>query len=580
MRSLRAAYVFDEEARKQAHGKGENFWWAYIAEILDRLGLTADRVSPEGLSEQLPGLSLLLIGDQDASGWYGELEAWVRDGGVLIGCGTEGLDAVFGNRFVESLPQRNGPFSLSGAFSLRPSPFTRGIACPLHPQQPLLMASPIRQVRAVGSEELGEMDGGAAVTARRYGKGWAFYWAFDPAQTCWVIHQGRPVDRDWDGDGQLRAGDGIVIEDNEPEVPYTDQVMFLLQKMVGVLPIPLIHQLPPCPDGSVPDAVLFYGGDDEGDPAVNGPAFEFMNTRGLPYHINAMPDSDGRFVVTPAEGEAMEQGGTEISLHYDFVRGFEHPCGFTKEDMDTQTDWFIQAFGRAPVCANAHYLRWTGWHEPALWMRARGIKAFNGKVHRKSPPMNPVDMVGFSFGTAFPFHYWTDHTLANKRLDFLDLPIVAYECGYRDKETTDFPVLERAIQVAAHYQMILNVFFHPVYIAQYPACRKGIDWLLKRIRERGLNVMHSAPDQVTQWWLARSESRIEDVRADAGSLDFTVACSYPAGIVVKVPLGRRKVRGCSSPFQVKEALSARWAMIPVPQGETRVTLQLKGEHIG
>lgn len=576
MRPLNAAYVLEEQARKQAHQSDRNYWWAYIAEILDRLGLTADEVSPEELSERLGELAVLFVGDLDASGESSALEVWVREGGVLIGCRTRGLDALFGNRFLAAIPQERGPFSLSGAFSLRPSPFTRGIACPLNPEQPLLMASPIRKVQAVDSEELGGMDGGAAVTARRYGKGWAFYWAFDPAQTCWVIHQGRPVDRDWDGDGSLRAGDGILIEDNDPEVPYTDQVMFLLQKMVGVLPFPLIHQLPPGADGSVPDALFFYGGDDEGDPTVDQPAFRFMLKSGLPYHINAMPDAGGHFGVSAVDAVSMQEAGCEISMHYDFVRGFDVGKAYTQEDLAAQTRLFVEAFGKTPVCANTHCVRWTGWHEPALWMSQDGLQAVNGKVHRKSPPSNPVNLVGFSFGTAFPFHYWTDHTLANRRLDFLDLPIVAYECGYKDKQTTDFPVLKRAVQVAVHYQMILNVFYHPLYIAQYAACRKAIAWLLGQIKARGLSILHSTPDRVTQWWLARSQSRVEDVRADAASLDFTVSCAYFEGCVVKVPLGDRTVESASVPYAVRETFSDPWVYLVVPPGETQVQVRLKG----
>lgn len=561
MNCLKAGYLFDEEA----NGKEQKCWWPYLAEILDRLGLTATEISPDELSRELPQLSLLFLGDRDRTPFARELDAWVRAGGVLIGSNTEGLDTLFGNEFVRHIPQEKGYFSLNGPFFLRKSPFTEGINSPLHPDNPLLIASPVRLVARRGSEELGYRGKHSLITARRYGKGWAFYFGFDLAQTFWVINHGRPVDQDYDGDGYLRVGDGIIIEDYEPEVPYTDILLFLLQNLISVLPFPLLHQLPPS-KGDLPDALFYYGGDDEGTPGIDLPASKFMKSRNLPYHINIMPNENSEFAVGAGEVQEMERNGTEISLHYNFIDNFPHPCGFTEEDIQKQTRLFVDRFGKIPVCANLHYARWTGWHEPALWMKKCGLKASNIKLHRRSPPINPVNEIGFSFGTGFPYFYWAD-----KKIDFLELPITAYECGYKD-EQTDFPKLEKAVKLALHYNMIMNFFYHPVYIATYPACREALDKLLRVIEEKKVNILHSTPDRVSDWWLARSRGRIEEVTFEDDSLNFTAFCSYEEGFIVKVPLDERTILRANFPCKVKRVFSRKWAFLILPGGESRVTI--------
>lgn len=574
MRLLKAAYLVDDKAQEEAHCKGENYWWVYIAEILERLGLTATEIIPRELSDQLAEISLLFVEDRQGTPFAHQLDAWVKAGGILVGCSPQGLDAIFGNQLVRTVSQEKGPFSLSGDFRLRPSPFTEGIACPLHPRQPLLMASPIRLVAPIHSLELGRTKDGSVITARRCGNGWAFYFGFDLAQTFWVIQQGRPVDRDYDGDGYLRAGDGIIIEDYEPEVPYTDELLFLLQNIVSVLPFPLLHQLPPFSDGSVPDALFYYGGDDEATREIDVPASKFMRSQALPYHINIMPDKNSQFAVDVKDAQEMERNGTEISLHYNFMDNFNHPSGYTQEDIERQTHLFVNEFGKVPVCANMHWCRWTGWYEPALWMKKHGLKASNCKVHRKSPPLNPVNKIGFSFGTSFPFFYWSDYTYGNKRIEFLDLPIVAYECGYKN-EQTDFPKLDKVISLASYYNMAMNLFYHPVYITNYPACRSAIGKLLVMIEEKNLKILHSTPDKVTEWWLNRSQGRIENVRLEKNFLDFEASCSYPDGYIVKIPLGQKKVSYANFPYTVKKLFSQKWVFLILPKGGNKVKIGFK-----
>lgn len=571
MGRLQAGYVLDEHAKDDANRAGQNYWWVYIAEVLDRLGLTATAVPPAEIARRLRDLSLLFVHGRDGSLRDADLDAWVRSGGTLIGCHCEGLDDLCGNELLSRAQQPGDDFSVTAELRLTDTPFTAWLVPPSDLHKPLLIASPLRAVRAKASQPLGETDIGAVITARQYDAGWAFYFGFDLAQTFWTIQQGRPVNADHDGDGYWRTADAIVIGDHDPEVPYTDILLFLVQNMTAMRPHPMVHQLPPL-NGSVPDMVLYYGGDDEGEEGVHSPAAEFMHSRGLPYHINCML-RDGKFAVGPHEAKALAARRTEVSLHYNFMDGFVHPTGFAQADVRSQTEQFVSHFGKRPVCTVTHWCRWTGSAEPALWMSEQGVRADNSYLHCRSVMLNPINLIGFSFGTCYPFFFWTDHALGNSRVEFVELPITAYELGY-EGERSDFERIERALDLASHYQATMNFFYHPVYIAKYPACRKAIDRLLSLIQERGLKVLHSTPDAVAQWWLDRSRTRIEEATFQQGTLRFRVCTPSPLGCIVKVPVGSFQTASTRLPHEVSRKFGQKWLMLVLGKGETDVKVEL------
>jgi len=536
-RTLQAGWVYDEERHRTLNTQGRNYWSVYISEILSRLGLTAQTIHPAALadSQRIGDYSLLFIGrileSRLPEGAASVLSGWVAQGGVLVGFATQGLDDLFGVEAEGWIDQPQDEFSISGYFRFSDLPLTTDIHSDYHPSQPLVTVSPLRRVTPTSSEvvanlllpaserpgkgEDAEPTPWAAITQRQLGSGWAFYFAFDVAQTMWTIHQGRPVDADYDGDGYLRAGDARIIAENETEVGYTDELHFLLQKIIGLQPLPLIHQIPPV-DGGVADVLFFFGGDDEAAHGIQVTASGFMKSRNLPYHINLMP-VEREFGVSADEIEQIESNGHELSLHYDFMTGFEHPTGFSEQDVKQQAELFRQAFGRAPVCTVNHCCRWTGWCEPARWMVAVGQKADNSWIGAPTPPINPVNTIDFSFGTAFPRHVWEDWAHSNERLDFVVEPITAYEVGYLN-EDTDFDILHRAVDLAAKYRLTMNMFYHPVYIADYPACQQAIDELLRYIQGKGIVPAFMGNDALALWWLQRAEARVEQVVLDGQQL--------------------------------------------------------------
>jgi hypothetical protein len=535
------------------------------------MGLTAEPIPRRELASKLDGFSTVILEPGGYADAARELEGWVRRGGTLIASRAVGLDRVLGIAPAAQVPQDQGEFSITGEISLADTRFTSGIRSRCHPDASLPVASAARLAAPTDSLPLAHSQGRAAITARSLDKGWAFYFAFDLAQTCWVIQQGRPVDEDYDGDGYWRTPDAAVTSAFEPEVPCTDELLFLLQNMLSVQPHPLIHQLPP-EAGGVPDLLTFSGGDDEHDAGNHVPAAEFMASRGLPYHINCMP-LDGGFALSPEEIARLRQLGTELSVHYNFMDGFQHPGGFTESDVASQTRQFSELFGQTPLSTVTHWCRWTGWAEPAIWMRAAGVRADNSFLHCRADVLNPVNRIGFAFGTSFPFFFWTDWRRQNSRLDFIELPITAYEVGYSDKQT-DFPTLERAVELAQHYHSTMNFFYHPVYIANYPACRHAIDRLLGLLKEKGLRAVHTAPDALARWWRERSKSRIEHITWDGRKLCFRVTTPAPSGLIAKLPLPDGAEPDMALPHRTVEKFGRRWLMIVVPEGTTRVEVCL------
>ncbi|HJN92377.1 MAG TPA: hypothetical protein QGF05_06590, partial [Dehalococcoidia bacterium] len=323
-RSLNAAYLISSSAHRADNDAGRNHWSAYTAEILDQLGLSAAPVEADALVDSLAGLSTLIL-PQPAGAWLDDaaiaaLPAWVDAGGLLIGFGVEGLDGLFGIGVTGPPIEQPDEWSPSGGVLWQCHPLTGGVIWPLHPDAPAPIISPIRLAKVVDGDvlaTLADIDS-PAIAYREVGEGACLYFAFDVAQHMWIAHHGRPVDADYDGDGYYRLSDAIPAREFEAEVPYADQILFLLRDAIARTGHPLISAIPPMAESGEPaDVLLHWGGDGEAAEGTQVPASDFMRDLGLPYHLNLMPDREGNFVVSKEQFDALKANGHEPSLHYD-----------------------------------------------------------------------------------------------------------------------------------------------------------------------------------------------------------------------------------------------------------------------
>ena len=289
-----------------------------------------------------------------------------------------------------------------------------------------------------------------------------------------------------------------------------------------------------------------------------------MKDLGLPYHVNIMPDPQGRFAMSKDEYEQFKANGHEPSLHLNFIDGVEHPCRFTRREVQQQVDWYVEAFGELPVATVFHWTTWHGWTEVAEWLAGAGIKADNSRFIQYCPPVNPVNTVGFGFGTGLPFFHYQDWRKENDRIRFLGLPIGGYEVGYRGDEV-QFHTIKLAVDMARYWHLPFNLFYHPVYVAQYPACREAIKQGLEYIAQIGLKAIHCGPDRVTQWWLARSEATLTQT-ADG----WNVACDWADGCIVQMLCEgdepQVQVDCEEAQWVVREEHGGRWLYVAVPAG--------------
>ena len=586
-RSLVPGVVVSSSAQQADNQAGRNHWSAYAPEICDQLGLPAVVLEPEALTPgNLSGLSTLVLpapaGEWLDSASRDSLRKWVKEGGLLVGLGCAGLDDLFGVHCTGASLEQPDEYSPAAALSFCEDRLTQSAVWELHPTALSPVLAPARSVVLGDAWPLarqhalnGEGTCSPAITYRESGAGASLYFAFDLAQHMWVAHQGRPVDQDYDGDGYYRLSDAIPARDFEPELPYADQLLFLLRDAIATTGQPLLAPTPPMPDGRPSDALLFWGGDDEAAAGTQTIASDFMREVGLPYHLNLMPDKQGRFSISKAEFDHIKANGHENSMHYDFQTDFPHPYAFTEAEVLQQAEWYEQAFGERAECSVFHWCHWTGWSEPAEWMLKAGGCADNSRIHRTSPPLNPTNLLGYVFGTSFPYHFFRDWRGGNARIPFLSEPITMYECGYRYEDlTTDFTELHRGLEMALRHHLTTDLFFHPVNVYRAEACREAIREVLRWIDARGANVVHMGNDELARWWFARSRTRLSEVTVSPEATRFTVECDWPRGCVVQVP-ARGAVAGVKSSAGACETVLrdepwgvSLWAACP--QGRTRV----------
>lgn len=583
IKSMTIGYLYDRNLHEKANRNGLNYWSIYTAELLDWLGAPFRAVEPADLKkdETLAQLSVLFLPrDADASlgGDAGELERWVRSGGVLIGFMPGGMEALFGVTPRGVMTQGGDAFAVNTTFDWAPCALTRGIKTPLAPRDPLLIVSDrtlLSIPRDGGATVLGSSSEGPAVVYRRLGRGATLYFAFDPAQTAWAIHQGRPVDDDYDRDGwPFRSTDGAVTGHRHVKTLQVDEMLFLLERILCRRGICSLDRLPPR-DGSPSDALFFWGGDDEGrSDGIQIGASEFMKSRGLPYHINVMPTKDS-FGLSQEDARKVLANGHELSVHPDFVNGWDKR-DYSREDILRQCDLFSKRFRVRPLAYAAHCFRWCGWADTPRWLSELGMIAENNRIGVPTLPgvPNPCDQVGLMWGTTFPFHYWDDHAHGNHRIEFLSLPIHLYEVGYQE-DANDFTSLHAHLELSLKFRLTSSIFFHPLFLT-LSRPRKAVDEILRLMKRRKANASHMGCDELARWWLDRSDSRLEvEKREDCMIARVRTECGK--GVTLRIPAVMRvrprvKVNGRTAGLFAGKGIAEGFHMLPLGAGEHEIVV--------
>jgi hypothetical protein len=198
---------------------------------------------------------------------------------------------------------------------------------------------------------------------------------------------------------------------------------------------------------------------------------------------------------------------------------------------------------------------------------------------------------GFGYGTGYPFFFYDDAAHGNARIPVSEQPIICYELGHRGSNPVEADQRERereiatpediheALDRAVRYHLVLNIFYHPVYIVEFPLCRAAIAEIKRYIAYKGARVLHLANNAVADWWRARSQAQVAVTAASERAFQWQTRCDWPAGMVVRRLLKGRKigsvtVDGQSAAYTCKREFGGDWLYVVIPAGQHRVNIGL------
>ena len=517
-------YLVDPLLQAQKNKRGETHYPAYIPEILSRLGVPFCAWHPNSPAFFAKGDVLLTGKDTLSPETVSKLSESVKKGLTLIGFSTGGSESLFGINTEKTINQPNGEFSLTGYFAIDPSVKKFYMNVP-EDQPKLPVFSPVVQIRTAKAEILGNIQANGESYAgflryRDENGTEAFYFAFDLPQTLLISAQGKPVTEPADGWSVGRLPMARVTPlDYNTEIAYGDYYLYILQNIFADLGYAMLHRLPLSENGKVPDFALYYAGDEDAcDPAISTDAAAFMAGRGLPYHINLMPFGENmEFRLSPAQFDELRKNGCELALHYDMTGNSGKYYIFSEENFRRQYRAYLQHFGVPSISTVGHCLTHNGWAERMRFLEKIGVRGDFERCGEYDPvDINAFDKYGFAFGTAFPSFPYDDAEHNNRKIDLAEAPIAYYEPRIGEKYPDGADRIARCLEYASYFGRMINLFTHPHYLTDLSGynsamTKAALDRTLAYIKEKGKDVIHSAPDRICEFWRGRSRSSVLSV---------------------------------------------------------------------
>lgn len=522
---MQVYYYCNSERKQMLNQAGQDYTPAYIPELLSLLGVGANPISTQGLLDGvLETQDILLTGNE-------ALPEGFRVDCTHIAFQTAGELSAFGIAYESEIPKTGDKYDIDGY-----------CYCDIADRQlPLPVISSFAVVRPQGAEtvafaQVGERQIPAFLT---YGE--KYYFTFDLPATVWYAGDGRTLMGGKNGFSLGRVPDTRVVPlSYDTRIAYSDCYALLLQKIFYCHGVPMIHRLPPMEDGSAPDMLLYFSGDDDAYSAENDlKASDAMMQRGLPYHLNVMPaDKEGNFVIDREQQEELLRRGCEIALHSDFTAISE----YSEDGYRMQADMFERAFGRKSVSAVNHCLIQKGSCAERLRLQAKqGILGDNNKSGEiDESDINAFNLWGYAFGTAFPRFTLDDAAHGNARIDVVEIPITYYEPRLYSRSAEELDTLHTYLDQSAFWARMGSLFFHPHYISGVvvPAepALAALDECMAYCDAKGYKVYKTAPDALTLWWHDRAASSICGISPNG----FVLECAA-ASLVIRLPEGTADV---------------------------------------
>ena len=560
---MKLFYYYDSVVHKEKNSSGCDYTPAYIPAILDNLGYTAEKITPNKL-DNLTGNDVIIIGAELLSDEISSLICKkVKCGLTVIAFGTKGKGLFPETELVtkgDDIYQIVGYTGLKNKDELLPI---------LHSFESIL-----DNCKVLGSAKQLNNDTEYPVYGRWLDRIW--YWSFDLVATMLRTADGKPVEKP-KKDAMLPFGripDSYVVgKDHNYNVAYNDVYQQTIIDVLTEKGIPRVWQLPVNNNESC-DMALYFAGDDDAHSAENDiMAAEEMQKRGLPYHINLMTaNTEGDFVITKDQYKYLQSIGCELALHYDFLK-----FDYSKEGYKTQTEMYKKAFGETGGGPVNHCLICEGEAgERYCIQRECGVISDNNRFQTKPDEndINAFNLCGYAFGSAFPRFVISNAKNGNAKMDFCEIYNSYYEPRIYNCLPEEYDKVKDYLDSGYYYGRTLQLFTHPHYISgATDYCKdyalRAIDYALNYVKENGWKVWYCGPDALALWWHNRVKCNINEITKTG----FIV--SNNSGYEVAVELGENvgsvTVNGNAAQTIKKRVAGKNVVLVKIGQGISNVS---------
>ncbi len=502
----------------------------YLEEMVSRLGVSAQKLPISQVTETaFANDDVVLVGAETLSkDVAAALQAAATEGVLVIGFATKGAEDLFGCT-VKSQVTQTELYETIGWFTAPQSvlPANQKVALPVMSDVLVTEGGKVQATIQVGDQLLSGLVAGENT----------YYIPFDLPHTLLKIVQGKsnpegpssyfPVGRIPD-----RRSLGYDLDSTNA---VADLYLLLLEKMLWNRNVPMVHVLPTLQDGVTPaDVLFFYGGDDDNTCGeLDERASQIMYAKGLPYHINMMPEGEhGGYRLDRAGMEKILARGHELALHYNLTG-----IPFTKESFAQQMGTYVEAYQDVPVSNVGHCLANVGYSEYARWQAELGVKGdagMSGTINQTD--INAFNVYDFGFGTAYPFFVFDDADHKSERLNFCGIPMAYYEPRIGGQYGESDEKLRKCAENAAYYAQPVCLFSHPHYVAFWSGydstmTLRAFDTIHNICGANGWQVLDTTPDRLCLWWMERDACTLT-----ANGNNLTVTLTGESPMVIKIPL--------------------------------------------
>ena len=556
-------YCINDSYRKKTGNV--NFADVYFSELFNLLGITAECCSEDELNDKLNGAMLCFLGLGDYSENLAAITQFLNRGGKLISFCTDGIRELAG--VVEKGAIRKfSEYDIVSYLTFEDNDlepvFTRPYRLPILSEVFCCECFPDVEILARSDDY-----NIPVIFRRKAGKGEIIYFSFSLNKTLWFISQGRPVERDLDGDGYTRAMDSLIRNPSDDDkLPSVDLYLRFLENLIAENAGVMLHQIPPA-NAQPADYVVFFTGDEDWCAKEMFVAAEEFRKRNLPYQVNLQPTEDGKgFTIDKESFDKLEKTGVELTLHFDFISPGLYR--YDRSEMERQLNLYKNAFGKTPSGANTHWFIYNGFGNVPRWYKEAGIKY---SIYQYSMPtcltdLNKLNLWGVGFGTTYPTHAYDDFEHGNQKIsEVTNLKIIFYEPRVFANE--DYVQIRAACDDAYNMAYYLNVFIHPTYFTcAREAVIKSVDAFLDYGKDK--NVVYSGSGELVDWWNKRCWSILK--KQDEKSY----YCNLKADCTLKFPSSVKSVYVDGNQVDLKEKNIAgkNWKLTVVRCGEHNITI--------